>query len=180
MDEIKSEFQKELERFFSDSSSRSAPPIPTSRSESELLNEMIDIKEKYLASQRNSEIVESETRKNASETRKNESEARKNESEARKNESEAKKNERDSILYPMFVGFGLIAVTFGTLNMGVGTDKAFAMISTEIRQLSKSIVDSAEGLAKSADGAATGIQGFAMSAIYSCGGYLYSVFGKKK
>jgi hypothetical protein len=29
----------------------------------------------------------------------------------------------DSILYPVFVGFGLIAVTFGTLKMGVGTDK---------------------------------------------------------
>ena len=80
----------------------------------------------------------------------------------------------------MFVGFGLVAVTFGTLNMGIGTDKAFAMIVTELRHLSKSIIDSAKGVAKLADGAVTGIQGFAMSIVLACTGYLFNLFGKKK
>ena len=91
-----------------------------------------------------------------------------------------KKNESDSKLYPLFIGFGLATVTFGTLNMGIGTDKVYAMVTNELQNLSKSIVESAQGIVKSADGAATGIQGFAASAVLGCAGYIFNIFKKNK
>ena len=64
--------------------------------------------------------------------------------------------------------------------MGIGTDKAYAMITNELQNLSKSIVESAQGIVKSADGAATGIQGFAASAVFACAGYIFNIFKKNK
>jgi len=164
--DVREEFRRRIQDFLDDSSTIQMPPLPTNSAESELLSQCLSIKKSGL--ELNGMILRNESEVIA---------AKASDSAAKASDSAARKCDSDRFLYPIFIGSGLLAVTFGALNMGMGTNKAFELISTEIQGLTGFI---SQATSEITNAIITGTKVIGASAATSTLAYLSSFLSKRK